>query len=168
MFIWNIKATGAKTAFDVSAYKDATLDNFRLDHLDIEARTAGTIASARNWTMTDNRIQTADGSKPVFTDTPAADKGEIAYGEPVQRVRTRRRAQPRPRIQALRQSSAADCENPEPPTPDIKKWCARMPAFSSTARSKHSSAWRGSYSTNALVRFAGTMLALEGLQACAS
>jgi hypothetical protein len=80
--IWNIKATGAKTAFDVSAYKDATLDNFRLDHLDIEARTAGTIANAKNWTITDSRIQTADGSKPVFTDTPANDKGEIAYGEP--------------------------------------------------------------------------------------
>ncbi len=79
--IWNIKATGAKTAFDVSAYKDATLDNFRLDHLDIEAKSAGTIANAKNWTMIDNKIETADGSKPVFTDKPVDDAKDIAYGE---------------------------------------------------------------------------------------
>ena len=66
--IWNIKATGAKTAFNVSAYPNATLDNFRLDHLDIEAATAGTIANSKNWSITDSTIQTADGSKPVFTD----------------------------------------------------------------------------------------------------
>ena len=44
--IWNTKATGAKTAFNVSAYPNATLDNFRLDHLHIEA--AGTIANAKH------------------------------------------------------------------------------------------------------------------------
>jgi hypothetical protein len=47
-----------------------SLTNFRLDHLDIEARTAGTIANAKNWTTTDNSIKTADGSKVQFTDTP--------------------------------------------------------------------------------------------------
>jgi hypothetical protein len=40
-----------------------SLTNFRLDHLDIEARTAGTIANAKNWTTTDNSIKTADGRK---------------------------------------------------------------------------------------------------------
>jgi len=114
--IWNIKATGAKTAFDVSAYKDATLDNFRLDHLDIEARTAGTIASARNWTMTDNRIQTADGSKPVFTDTPAADKGEIAYGEPgSERENATTSATPTTDPGAPAKPPLPTAKNPEPP-----------------------------------------------------
>ncbi len=80
--IWNIKATGAKKAFDVSAYPNATLDSFRLDHLDIAAATAGTIANANNWTLANNNIQTADGSKPVFTDSPAAGSDEVAYGEP--------------------------------------------------------------------------------------
>jgi len=80
--IWNLKATGARKAFDVSAYSNATLDNFRLDHLDIEAATAGTIANARNWTIADSNIQTADGSKPVFTDSSIADPKDIAYGEP--------------------------------------------------------------------------------------
>lgn len=84
--IWNIKATGAKAAFDVSAYPNATLDNFRLDHLDIEAATAGTIANSKNWTITDSNIRTADGSKPVFTDSAVSEPKDIAYGEPGSRT----------------------------------------------------------------------------------
>ncbi len=81
--IWNIKATGAKQAFNVSAYPNATLDNFRIDHLDIDAQTAGTIANAKNWTMTDNTIKTADGSKVTFTDTSGSAGGkDVPYGEP--------------------------------------------------------------------------------------
>lgn len=80
--IWNIHATGAKTAFLVSAYPNAPLENFRLDHLDIEAATAGTIANASHWRMVDNDIRTADGSKPVFTDSSAQDKNDIPFGEP--------------------------------------------------------------------------------------
>lgn len=81
--IWNIKATGAKRAFEVSAYPNATLDNFRLDHLNIQAQTAGTIANAKNWTLTDSTIQTADGTKVKFTDTPIEpSRKDIPYGEP--------------------------------------------------------------------------------------
>jgi polygalacturonase len=80
--IWNIKATGARSAFNVAAYPNATLDDFRLDHLDIEAATAGTIANARNWTITDSNIKTEDGSKPVFTDSTVKDPKDIPYGEP--------------------------------------------------------------------------------------
>jgi hypothetical protein len=80
--IWNIKATGAKRAFEVSAYPNATLDNFRLDHLNIDAATAGNIANAKNWVLADNTIHTADGSKPVFTDSTVNDPADIPYGEP--------------------------------------------------------------------------------------
>jgi polygalacturonase len=80
--IWNIHATGAKKAFEVSAYPNATLDNFRLDHLNIDAATAGTIANAKNWTMVDNHIHTADGSTPVFTDSSVNDSADVPYGEP--------------------------------------------------------------------------------------
>jgi polygalacturonase len=81
--LWNIKATGAKQAFNVAAYPNATLDNFRFDHLNIEAATAGTIANAKNWTMTDNTIKTADGSKVTFTNsTGEANSKDIPYGEP--------------------------------------------------------------------------------------
>jgi polygalacturonase len=81
--IWNIKATGAKQAFNVAAYPNATLDNFRLDHLNIEAATAGTIANAKNWTMTGNAIKTADGSKVTFTNpTGEANPKDVPFGEP--------------------------------------------------------------------------------------
>jgi hypothetical protein len=80
--IWNIKATGARSAFNVSAYPNATLDDFRFDHLEIEAATAGTISNARNWTLTDSNIKTADGSKPVFTDSTMNDPKDIPFGEP--------------------------------------------------------------------------------------
>jgi polygalacturonase len=81
--IWNIKATGAKQAFNVAAYPNATLDNFRIDHLNIEAATAGPIANAKNWTMTDNTIKTADGSKVTFTSsTGEANPKDVPYGEP--------------------------------------------------------------------------------------
>ena len=66
----------------MSAYPNATLDNFRLDHLDIQAATAGTIANAKNWTIADSKIETADGSKPVFTDSTVTDPKDIPYGEP--------------------------------------------------------------------------------------
>jgi polygalacturonase len=80
--IWNIKATGAKSAFNVSAYPNAPLEDFRLDHLNIDAATAGTIANARNWALSDNSIRTADGSKPVFTDSGVHDDTDVPFGEP--------------------------------------------------------------------------------------
>ena len=67
--IWNIKATGAKRAFNVSAYPNAPLVDFKLDHLDIQAATAGTIANAQNWTLSDITITTTDGSKVTITDS---------------------------------------------------------------------------------------------------
>jgi polygalacturonase len=51
--------------------------------LNIEAATAGTIANAKNWTMADNTIKTADGSKITFTETPVeTGKKDVPYGEP--------------------------------------------------------------------------------------
>ena len=79
--IWNVKATGARQAFNVSAYAAAPLENFRLDHLDIEAATAGTIANAKNWKMEENRIETADGSQVQFTDAAVTDPRDVPYGE---------------------------------------------------------------------------------------
>jgi polygalacturonase len=79
--IWNIKATGATQAFNVSAYPNATLDNFRLDHLDIEAKTAGFIVNARNWRFADNEIKTADGSKVSLTDAAGTHDTGLPYGE---------------------------------------------------------------------------------------
>ena len=61
--ISDVKASGAKQAFSVSAYPEAVLQDFEFSNLDIEAKTAGTIQNTENWKFTDMRIRTADGSK---------------------------------------------------------------------------------------------------------
>ena len=80
--IWNIKATGATQAFNVSAYPNATLDDFRLDHADIEAKTAGFIANARDWKFADNRIKTVDGSQVNLSGEVSPHGKDVPYGEP--------------------------------------------------------------------------------------
>lgn len=47
--IWNIRATGAKSAFEVAAYPEAPLRGFRFDGIDIEAKTGGYLRDARDW-----------------------------------------------------------------------------------------------------------------------
>jgi polygalacturonase len=80
--IWNVKATGAREAFNVSGYADAPLENFTLDNIAIEAKTAGIIANAKNWKMEHMEIKTADGSTVKFTDKPVTDEKDVPYGEP--------------------------------------------------------------------------------------
>ena len=60
--IWNIKATGARKAFSVAAYPNAPLIDFKLDHIDIQAATAGTIENAKDWTLADIKVTAADNS----------------------------------------------------------------------------------------------------------
>lgn len=67
--IWNIKATGARRAFDVSATPQAPLVGFTLDHIDISARSAGTVANTRGWKLSLVSVHTHDGSRVIFTDT---------------------------------------------------------------------------------------------------
>jgi polygalacturonase len=54
--IWNIKATGATAAFEVDGFKEAPLERFRLDHLDIEAKSGGHIYDARDWSFSDVKL----------------------------------------------------------------------------------------------------------------
>jgi polygalacturonase len=82
--IWKIKATGAKQAFNVSAYPNAPLEDFHLDHLDIAAATAGTIANAHNWRLAHNNIRTLDGSKPVLVNAAVQPDTDVPFGEPKQ------------------------------------------------------------------------------------
>ena len=80
--IWNIKATGAKTAIQVAAYPNATLNNFKLDHLDIQAQTAGTIDDAQDWTLADNTIQTTDGTRlRLLAPGEAPPREPTAFGD---------------------------------------------------------------------------------------
>ncbi len=47
--VWNVKATGAKSAFEVAAYPEAPLRGFRFENLDIEAKTGGYLRDAEDW-----------------------------------------------------------------------------------------------------------------------
>lgn len=66
--LWNIRATAARRAFDVSATNEAPLVSFKLDHITIAAQSAGAIANIRNWTLSHVQIDTADASKVIFRD----------------------------------------------------------------------------------------------------
>jgi len=55
--IWNIKASGAKTAFEVAGFAEAPLQRFAFDRLDIEAKSGGYIRDAQDWKFTDTRLQ---------------------------------------------------------------------------------------------------------------
>ena len=46
----------------MSSYADSPLVDFEFKNIEIEARTAGTIANTQGWKMEDLRIKTADGS----------------------------------------------------------------------------------------------------------
>ena len=54
--IWNIKATGAATAFEVSGYKEAPLQRFSLDRLDIQAAKGGHLYDVRDWSFSNSRL----------------------------------------------------------------------------------------------------------------
>jgi len=54
--IWNIKATGATTAFEVSGYPEAPLNRFSFENIDIEAQNGGFIFDASNWQFRDVKL----------------------------------------------------------------------------------------------------------------
>ncbi len=61
--IWNIHASGAKTAFDVNGYPTQPLEDFTLQHWDVQARSAGHLDYVKNWTFKDFVLHTSDGSR---------------------------------------------------------------------------------------------------------
>jgi lysophospholipase L1-like esterase len=55
--IWNIKATGAKSAFEVAGFAEAPLQRFQFDRLDIEAKGGGYIRDAQDWRFANTKLQ---------------------------------------------------------------------------------------------------------------
>ncbi|MBV7534353.1 glycoside hydrolase family 28 protein [Duganella sp. sic0402] len=84
--IWNIKAKGASTAFEVDGYTQAPLERFALEGLDIEAQKGGHIHDAANWTFSNVQLKLG---------TPIAlEEGHSVQGLPAASVQTGRRVQP--------------------------------------------------------------------------
>ncbi|HWB86909.1 MAG TPA: glycoside hydrolase family 28 protein [Bryobacteraceae bacterium] len=67
--ISNIKAVGARRAFQVAAYPSAPLENFTFNNLNIEAQSPGVIADAVNWVFQNVHIQAANGGKVELRDS---------------------------------------------------------------------------------------------------
>ncbi len=67
--ISGIKARGAQRAFQVASRPDSPLLRFHFENLDIEAKTAGSIRDAEDWTFTGVNLKTADGSAPELKDS---------------------------------------------------------------------------------------------------
>jgi len=65
----DIKAIGAKTAFEVAAFPDAPLERFSFDNLDLDVQAGGKIANAKDWRFTRSRIDTLDGKPPEVVDS---------------------------------------------------------------------------------------------------
>jgi polygalacturonase len=65
----DIKAIGAKTAFEVAAFPDLPLERFSFDNLDLDSQTGGRIANARDWRFTRTKVDTLDGKPPEVTDS---------------------------------------------------------------------------------------------------
>lgn len=61
--ISGIKATGAQRAFQVTSHPDSPLLRFHFKNIDIDAKSAGSIAGAEDWTFTGVNVKTADGSR---------------------------------------------------------------------------------------------------------
>ena len=80
--ISNLKATGARTAFDVSASPEAPLEDFEFDHVTIDAQAAGKVADTKNWKFSDVAVRAADGSRVAFTDSHAVRLEDATGVEP--------------------------------------------------------------------------------------
>jgi hypothetical protein len=55
--IWNIKATGAKTALEVAGFAEAPLQRFQFDSLDIEAKSGGYLSDALDWKFSNTTLR---------------------------------------------------------------------------------------------------------------
>ena len=66
--ILHLLSTQARRAFDVGGYPSDPIRDFRFDHVQIEAQTAGTIADASDWVFQHTEIRTADGSHIKLMD----------------------------------------------------------------------------------------------------
>jgi hypothetical protein len=66
--IWNVEATGARSAIRIAAYPDAKLKDFRIDHVRIAAENAGSIADTDGLTLSDVELIVPSGSRLQTND----------------------------------------------------------------------------------------------------
>jgi hypothetical protein len=72
--IWNVKADGARSAFEVAAFAAAPLQRFQFDGLDIEAASGGYIRDARDWRFAATKLR-LPADAPVALDRDSSVTG---------------------------------------------------------------------------------------------
>jgi polygalacturonase len=71
-----IRAIGADTAFDVNAAANAPLERFKLENIEIEAKTAGSIRHTVSWTLKNVHIVAHD-RRPLTLEDMQQTRGSI-------------------------------------------------------------------------------------------
>ena len=66
--LWNIEATGARSAIEIAAYPKAKLQGFHIDHVQIQAQKAGHIDDTDQLALSDISLTTTDGSRLATAD----------------------------------------------------------------------------------------------------
>jgi hypothetical protein len=81
--IWNIKARGATTAFEVDGYAEEPMRDFRFDALDIEANKGGHIEDASGWQFANTTLRL---NEPIAVGKASSVSGlapgSVAVGAP--------------------------------------------------------------------------------------
>jgi hypothetical protein len=67
--ISNVKATGARMALKVMGIPGAPIERVSLEHVDIEAMSAGTVSYAKDWVIKDVILQAQDGKPVAITNS---------------------------------------------------------------------------------------------------
>ena len=70
--IWNVNATGARTAIRIGAYPNAKLRDFRIDHVRIAAAAAGAISDTDGLVLGDVRLEVPKDSRLQLDDNTNA------------------------------------------------------------------------------------------------
>jgi hypothetical protein len=60
----DVRAVGARTAFEVEGFKEVPLDRFTFEDVYLDALTAGYIRNATSWRFIRSKIDAVDGKRP--------------------------------------------------------------------------------------------------------
>ncbi len=76
----NIQVKKIGTAINVEGMATSLIENITLDHVAIEAKTAGKIRYSSNWTLRDVSIKTDDGSKVTIENSTQVNFPQTVWG----------------------------------------------------------------------------------------
>lgn len=70
VFIRDLRATNVKKAIFVEGLEEKPVNNFQLKHVEIEAKSPGSVKNATNWIVEDTRISTPGGESVSLVNSP--------------------------------------------------------------------------------------------------